>query len=340
MFRTSRFRSKPCFWALLYAVIATSLSIFSAHSEGRLWLAEAGVHPFKKNISTLVDFSILNPLVILFLLRSWNLKIKALVKLRKPIGIKPYHVFGLSLLALTIGCVAMKLYVAGFLHGDFFDATIVRQNEYTFITLTGWVVFIFTALFISFVTFMIFLEVFYVRNILSLRACDVTYSPLHIDGSGGLSFLVRPSLNFVYAAIVIGIIFVVFVLQDHFIFQIKESNRLTLISIYVPFIFILLGLPILHLRRIMSEFRNSYLIAVGNAVEKAMKASNNQGFLEVGQAENYLSLVDCIDNYRKLASELPIWPLPTKSFVTPLSSALISLSPLVYKILKSAMENQ
>src|SRR4051794_22428564 len=70
--------ASPLSAATTYGVLAISTSVIAAAAEGRLtagadvyWNGHhLFVHPFLSNISTLLDFAVLNPLTIFFLLRS------------------------------------------------------------------------------------------------------------------------------------------------------------------------------------------------------------------------------------------------------------------------------
>ncbi len=187
----------------------------------------------------------------------------------------------------------MRLYILGFMNGSYFDATIILENGKQTITITGWVVFTLTGAFISFLMAMFFVEIAYVRFIISLRANDITYCPLHPDESGGVSYLVKPSINVIYAAMAIAVIFLVFVLQDYLIEDIQESNRLYLLSIYAPSVLVLFGVPIFKLRQLMIKCRHRYLAGVATVVENAIINSASGKLDEVSHAKEYLSLVDC-----------------------------------------------
>lgn len=326
----------PILLAALYGVTALGLSLSAAQVEGRLFSAVANVHPFRDNISTIVDFALLNPLVIFFLTKSAQQKKNAYYRMGVKQPVSLYHRIGWGLVALSLGVAAMKSYVAGFLNGSYLDATIILHGGTPTITTTGWIVFTFTALFIAFIAFMAFEEIVYVRFILALHPQDAPYAPFHADESGGLRFLADPSLTAIYAAMSIAAIFLIFIVQDHIISKISASNRLYLISIYAPSVLILLGLPLYRLHLLMVKRRQNYLNGIAAFMDKTLAANSDKPVSDVEQVKEYLSIVECVEKYRKLCSELPRWPIPVKSLIAPASSAIASLAPLLQKLVEAA----
>ncbi|MBF5093920.1 hypothetical protein F1643_04885 [Azospirillum sp. INR13] len=220
--------------ALVYLIGASGMSFTAAYIEGRLFehtyiINSKGeletVLPYILNISTIFDFFLLNPIVIYYITLSSLKAQESCVIMRKSRQISLYHTAGAAVLSLAIGIMTMKFYVGNF--SGTYDATLIpAQTGGNRITLTGWIVFFWTTIFISALVYGCIRHGFYVAYIFSLDSSSLPYSPFHTDEAGGVKFLIDPAVCFMYAMMTLLLIFGVFALHDKIIFNIHDSNRL------------------------------------------------------------------------------------------------------------------
>lgn len=332
----------PAPLALGYSVLATSTSMIVAQIEGRLWhhqdiVISGGrvvrVAPFIENVSTLADFILLNPIIILFLLSATQKRREVYVKMQAGEQIPLYHRIGLTVLAVAFGFTAMKVYVGGF--NQFFDATIIPSGiDSTQITGAGWVVFSWTAIFISFLFYSCAEQAFYAKYVISLRKKDLPYRPLHYDRAGGARFLMEPSLKFAYAMIALLIVFAAFIVYDKILHHISDSNRLWGFVFYVAIIVPLFVFPFLRLHTLMKERRDEYLIEVSGALDEILlTAKMIKTNISVSKIQKNISSMEYYERYRKTVTEFPVWPLPLAISAPPIGSIVAALLPLGQKLI-------
>ena len=162
----------PLKTAIGYAVLATGTTLLCSGAEGSLakpfQVLYQGtlfpVFPLLGNYSTLIDFLILNPLMIYFLLKGYK-QIKTKNGIIAGFGSStPYHQIGQVVLSGIMASVFMWYYYRGFLEGTYFDA-IIQPDEIGNIkvTFTGWVVFVWTTLIIFVLLFFSFSQIAYIR---------------------------------------------------------------------------------------------------------------------------------------------------------------------------------
>ncbi len=101
--------------AISYAFFSISTSLFSAYMEGTLFVSEKLIingienknHAFIENISTILDFSILNPFVIGILISFRKSTQYVLKRFNKKSLLPFYHQVGLALISVAIASKAM-----------------------------------------------------------------------------------------------------------------------------------------------------------------------------------------------------------------------------------------
>lgn len=283
--------------ALIFAVSSTSTSCLAAWLEGRLFSAERGVWPFWSNISTLVDFLVLDPLTIYYITRSYNAVCQA-TQAKKIV-----HNWKNPLLLAVTAVATMASYVHSFLDGHILDATIIAPGVKG-ITVTGWVVFAWTTLFIYVLYQGLYIQLKYVTGILSLTS--VSYEPFHEDRSGGLRVLVRPSLEFLKAMLMLFIIFVVFYYQDRVVYQFEESLRLDqgLIA-YVVVALPLFLMPLFKVHWLMLKARDALAARLNKRFSEVLGALDRDSGANLKQAAEEMESVVII---RKHIDAFPTWP--------------------------------
>ncbi len=288
----------------------------------------ASIVPFSRNLSTILDFVLLNPLVIFFLQRSRTQWREVNRQLSLPRGFSAYHRVGISIICFAFGVGAMKFYVEG---SPFYDATLVPGVVGGMkVTVTGWIVYSWTAIYIGWLLFVAIEHGRHVARLMVLPASAVPYSPFHPDGAAGIQFLMEPSLSAGYAMIGLLATFIVFVVHDKVLYHI-ESNRLLGFGLYVVVALTLFGFPFWKLHQIMKVRRNEYLFdSLDQTLADARLASNRKDWTALAGC---VAAIESADKYRKLVSTFPVWPVPLALALPSLSSTVAALIPLVQKII-------
>src|ERR1700753_1910448 len=103
--------SSPLGLALSFGFLATTTSVVAAYLEGRLMVPQqvnfatgvtASIVPFSRNLSTILDFVLLNSLVIYFLQRSRMQWREVNRQLSLPRGFSAYHRVGISIVCFAL----------------------------------------------------------------------------------------------------------------------------------------------------------------------------------------------------------------------------------------------
>jgi hypothetical protein len=330
----------PSGLAASFAILATITSVVAAHFEGRLTTAQVvalsgvsatSVIPFSRNLSTLVDFLILDPLVIYFLLRcriEWR-AVDRRLKFKE--ALSPYHRAGLATVCVLLGIYAMKFYVEGSI---FYDATLIPGvNSRPAVTITGWIVYSWTAAYIALVLFAVTDHGLHVAQLLTLSKSDISYAPFHPDRAGGVRFLMQPSLTAGYAMICLLATFVVFVIHDRWLYHI-ESNRLVGFGIYIIVALPLFVIPFWKLHELMKFRRDEYLFdSLDQTLAEARVAGDRKDWAALAGC---VAAIESADKYKKLVSTFPVWPVPLALTLPPLSSIAAAAAPFVQKAIFSS----
>jgi hypothetical protein len=326
--------------AVSFATLATMTSVVAAYLEGRLTTPEQvtfpggtsiSIIPFSGNVSTLVDFVLLDPLVIYFLQRSRIQRrvVDALLKVKQ--GLSPYHRVGLMIICAMLGIYAMKFYVEG---SRFYDATLIPgANGQATVTVTGWIVYSWTALYIAWLSFSAMEHGVHVARLLSLSDSDIPYSPFHPDGAGGVRFLMESSLSVGYAMIGLLATFVVFVIHDKILYHI-DSNRLLGFGLYIAVAAPLFALPFCKLHQLMKIRRDKYLFdSLDQTLADARIAGDRKDWTALAGC---VAAVESADKYRQLVNAFPAWPVPLALALPSLSSVAAAMIPFVQKFISSS----
>jgi hypothetical protein len=155
-------RASPFAWAVAYGVIASALAAGVSLFEGSLFsertVAVGGhllvQHPYIENFSTILDFSVFNPIAIYFLLKARCGFAAAYSHFTARHRLSWFDRIGLAVVSVAIGVFAMWFYFRGFVGSTFFtEAFQPTQSGTASISFTGWSIFAATAAFISLVVF-------------------------------------------------------------------------------------------------------------------------------------------------------------------------------------------
>jgi hypothetical protein len=338
--------ASPSGLAISFAILATMTSVVAAHLEGRFTAPEQpiipggisiSIVPFSRNLSTLVDFAILDPFVIYFLQRSRIQRCAVDARLKTKQGLSPYHRVGLMVICAMLGIYAMKFYVEGsrfYVEGSrFYDATLIPgANGQATVTVTGWIVYSWTALYIAWLSFSAIEHGVHVARLMALSDSDIPYAPFHPDGAGGVRFLMEPSLTVGFAMIGLLATFVVFIIHDRILYHI-ESNRLLGFGLYIVVALPLFALPFWKLHELMKARRDKYLFdSLDQTLADARIASDRKDWTALAGC---VAAIESADKYTKLVGAFPIWPVPLALALPSLGSTAAAMIPLVQKFIFS-----
>jgi hypothetical protein len=318
-------RGSPSRAAVSFALSAIMLSAIVAALENRLMAAETGVQPFIKNVSTIVDFLILDPLMIAAFLSA--------VRSIRDIGINLPDRF-LIPPSVAGGFGVMAAYYGSFSFNGFRDALILGPGLYG-ITATGWVVFFFTAVVMSVVFYALFAQAIYIGYVRRLAQCDISYRPLHMDGCAGLRSRAAPAWYMLNGLVLLLLVFMLFYVQDNYINHIKRSLRLEGFVVYLiiaPLVFLA---PVYHLRRLMLQHRSRLISKVDTAYDSLCFDQLSLAPADAGTVEGQIA---ALIRLRSTVSAFPTWPLPVPQlaqsvayYVGPLTGTVLKLAPSVSK---------
>lgn len=338
-------RITPKTIAILYSVSSILFSFAFSFSEDSLFNEKkviydndfSIVYPLIDNYSTILDFFILNPLVIYFFFLATKISFK-ISKEKKWNLYKPnYHNLGLLVLSCTLSIVFMKIYYAKFLSGSYFDAIIMPVDNEVVVTLTGKIVFFWTSLFISIALFCTFLISKYIIKIISLTPKDVDYQPNSPDGVGGQKQIVTPILTYAYGLIFLLIIYIIFGLYDYLLNDIDESIRVLSSIGFILLIIIYFILPLYKVHNLMLSKKDEFCGKLRKKVDQVYKYFSEQEFaIEVGNKMNIIddiTRIEYINKYHFLSDSLPIYPVKSKKILFPAFGLLISILQLIFDLI-------
>ena len=317
----------PLSAAVAYSFLATGTSFFAAALERRLvntttvyWgVHHLIIHPFLSNVSTILDFALLNPLVIFFLLRSRRIAVdEPLLATTATPADRALRWF-ISILSAVLSVVLMLAYSRSFLYGRFFDAVVtISDDGRSFITVTGWIVFFWTGLFTYILISGAVSQVSYVVRICRLQPADITYEPLHEDGVAGLRTLAAPAIDFTKASAVLLVIGIVFWLYDRLMLRSSITDRTESLALFIAIIFPLFAVPILRLHNLMCGLREQLLRSVlGRERRGLRRVIESDGDQHDPDALKHLTdEVEAAEKLRNCILGFPTWPIPTATLVS------------------------
>lgn len=334
-----RAMASPAKAALLYLALATSSSIVAAYFQGTLlcprtvFIGSASfvVNPYLYNFSTIIDFVILNPLCMFFLLKSREGARFSFEKKRADPNPAPYHRLGFLLLSATIALVSMKFYVGAF-QGAYFDSNFTPDiHGRPQITTAGYIVFFWTALYIAILFWHVLNYARYVLWIMQLKKDDLEYHPFDDDDSGGLFYIASPILHFFNALIVLLVTLIIFTFQDYSL-SIKESNRCWGFALFLIVGVPLFVAPILHIKNIMVLKKKDYFNIVATHAKSTMGMKKNNNLTDKKDYSSMLIALETIDKSWAVVAKFPHWPMPRSSFVAPISAFIGAAIPVFIKL--------
>lgn len=339
-----RAMASPISAAAAFGVLSISTSLIAAALEGRLadgsqvfWNGHhLIVHPFLSNVSTILDFALLNPLTIFFLLRSRQAAVDDSLIARSDTSADKHLRWFTSASCVVLAIVLMVAYAHTFLYGTFFDAVVtLSQDGECFVTVTGWVVLFWTGLFTYVLLMGALNQVSYIARICRLRPSDIAYDPLHEDGAAGLRILAKPAIEFTKASVCLLVAGVVMWVYDRLMTKSALTDRTASIAVFLVIVFPLFAIPIAHLHCLMCDLREELLRSViGQKFRRLRRTA-----LLVNSRRRSRSLkdladeVDATERLRNTILSFPTWPTSIRTLIS-CGAYFASISaPLFTKIL-------
>ncbi len=205
------------------------------------------------------------------------------------------------------------------------------------ITITGWVVSFWTVIFISILFYCAIEAISYAVFQMSLRITDVRYTPFHPDQSGGLSYLMRPSVIFMRAMGVLLVTFFLFVVYDFYINNIIESKRIWGFVVYVVIVVPVFFLPLSHFHKIM-KYERLHIVYQLFSKDGGKEIDFLEGAWQYRYSANdLLNALEILEKQKKLQQHLPIWPMPIGSLLEQASPLLMAIVPIAQKVIVSTI---
>ena len=318
-----RFELSPFRLGLYFAVLAFASTSLTCAIEGRLLSAERGVLPMWRNFSTLLDFILLNPLAIYYIARSYNA-----IDAASEIKIKPPSIF-VSITIVVTSLTAMAVYFYRFLEGNFLDACFIGGNIGG-VTITGWIVFFWTSLYLYTLMQCVYSQARYISSILQLDPNRIDYRPFQVDNSGGMRRFAQPAMEFLRIMAVLLLTIGIFFYYDFLVYGIKESVRWLSVLVYLiaaPPIFLT---PVIYLHLLMVKTRNRILEPLDNQLKDLLKALSQA---QIGTVEGLADELTALTKVRTEVRSFPTWPLPLRQIVESTSYFLAPALTYLPKIL-------
>jgi hypothetical protein len=341
-------RATPVQMALAFAVLASGLVAAASLLEGTL-LDEKTLrvgaqvyvqHPYVANLSTILDFALFNPIAIYFLWDARQGFKRAYAHFEKDGGLPQVHQAALPFVSAVVGLSTMWFYYDGFVGGHVFTEAFVPDSAgRAVISLTGYLIFVATALFLALLFYAIIQFGAYAVFVRSLGPKDFKFC-LPPQVSREIEIAVRPCISATYVLTAIFGILVIFVIRDYWQLGLHRSTRIWLLAPYLLTCLVAF-LPFWHLHRIMAE-QKSQLIEVNNCVlERDVLPSSD---LETHRAaERFFSIdphrliasVDRIQRLQLFYASIRVWPTRPGALFLPNMSVLVSGVTLTLKLVES-----
>lgn len=337
-------RSTAYVCAAVYGSAATIIVAGVSFFEGSLYYERTvnynGVSliqlPYICNNSTILDFLIFNPLAIFFLIKAKVGLARSYQHFNGGRAMSPYNQAGITIMSIAVGFSAMWFYFQGFVGRTFYTESFVAGPDGTaIISLTGWAIFFFTALFMSFLFLVAFEYGNYLLFVRSLTTDKFRFT-LPPNISEDIKIAIKPCLYATYVLVTLFFVLLFFIFRDFYQFQIRESRRVWLFGPYIIACLIAF-LPFWHLHQVMSARKNEIINSNNDAIEKDI--TNFDG-AEIGSNKKInpqkLALaVNKIEKFQLFYKSIPVWPTSANALLIPNMSVVFSAITLGYKIVSA-----
>lgn len=332
--------------AAIYGSLATLTTVIFSAAEGTLVTEhrftvggeEVIQHQYAKNISTILDFALLNPLAIFFILKARAGYDEAFSHFKRDGGLSAYHKIGLAFVSVVVGVSSMWFYFSSFIGQDFYTEAFAPDGDAgARVTMTGWAIFTFTAPVIAIIAFAIFEFGNYLRFVITLDKNEFAFRlpPAMADD---LKIAVRPCIYAAYVLFILFVVLGVFLIRDYLQYDIEESQRVWLLVPYIGACLIVF-IPFYHLHQIMKSLRSGVVEGSTRIIEKRLGLEELDHTF--GRSVNGEELIQSVDEIHKLQAfhaSIPTWPTTTGVVFLPNLSFVISVLALLYKLFELARD--
>ena len=326
--------------AVTYGLLATFITMTFSAAEGTLWTDQKFTikgedvvqHAYTKNVSTILDFAILNPLAIFFILKAREGYEAAFSHFQKGGQISAYHRVGLAFVAIVVGVSAMWFYFSSFVGEDFYSEAFAPDgNAGAKVTMTGWAIFVFTAPVIGIIAFAIFEFGNYLRFVTALGKAEFIFR-LPPAMSDELKIATKPCLYAAYILFILFVVLSVFLIRDYLQYDIEESQRIWLLVPYVGACLIVF-IPFFHLHQIMKSLRRDVVESSTSLIEERLGLQGlDHAFESKVDGKELIQSVDEIQKLQAFHASIPTWPTTSGMVFLPNLSFVISVVALLYKL--------
>jgi hypothetical protein len=330
--------------AVAFGLLASLLTVAASWLEGTL-VAERTIqigatalkqHPYISNISTILDFAVFDPIAIYFCLSASEGYEQAFRRFARP-GAGISRKSGLAIISLVVGVSAMWFYYQGFVGSTVFtDAFEPDASGSAIVSATGWVIFVWTSLFLALLVFSALEFGAYALFVRSLGPEDIRFS-LPLGLSRDVTVAIRPCLHATYVLVSLFAMIGIFVVRDFWQLGLHESRRVWLLGPYLVVLFVAF-LPFWHLHSIMAEQKSQIVEANQRLLEEEMsggsagsRGAEGRYALALNSA-HLMESIDRIDKLQKFYRSVPVWPSSSGTLILPNISVLVSGVTLAMKI--------
>ena len=332
---------KPSTLALLYFLTAGPSTFIVAHYEGYLFSAKSiigpqgciNVQPLIYNFSTIADFIFLNPISIYFLAKFLVCAEQVYYHFGW-LKVNSFNKVALITLSGILALYAMYLYYKGFLNSsNYYTPEIIPDtNGGNKISVTGYVVFAFTSLYIWWLAYTLFNVFYYVSRLFAKAdelycsgnncSTGISYDPHHPDGVAGMRVVTEPIISTFYALALLLVTFTLFFIQDFVIFKIEESIRTFAFVGYIITFIATFVLPIAKIRHAMLHETNKKIKKLHDELEK-IKTDNPEFGLGGKLSIKYIEYANNMHTY---INSMPRWPINFHQFIAPALSMTVAIT--------------
>ncbi len=321
----------PIVFAVGFAIASLLTSSASALWDGHFLRLDHGIQPLSHNCSTLVDFLLLDPLIIYLLCFNFA-STKSLKINGKPFVSGPS--WTMRVFALVLALTTTVIYAAQFMDGNTHDVMQVNRGIGG-ITLTGWTIYLWTGIFLFIFTSGLVHQSKYFVSVFRFSVSKIRYEPLHPDDAGGFSQYAIPASRYLYVVVLLFAIGTMFWIQDKFITPYHTGLRVAVVIIFIALTLGLVLAPVLKLRQMMSCARSHIIAQVNLAFEDLL--NNAKIGSETGNVAFEAKAKELIE-LRNAMNNFPAWPLKIISLLSSggvfVSSAIAACLPEVISIIR------
>jgi hypothetical protein len=220
------------------------------------------------------------------------------------------------------------------------EAFIANQDGRVKVTVTGWIIFVITSGFLSFLVYMTFEFGNYILFVRRLTVKDFEFC-LPPRVSVDISIAVRPCVYATYVLLTLFIILAIFVIRDFWQLGLEASRRIWLLAPYILACSVAF-LPFFHLHRIMAAQKQEIIAANNRLIEQDIrladapraKGGTDIQYLNIDHRK-LLHSVDSIEKLQKFYQSIRVWPSDTTTLFLPNMSILVSVATLTFKVIDS-----